>query len=116
MQNLKPNNLEFFVRQTSVPRLSDGYASLIFKYCDEHPDFTIKLLTKLVQKSNARVIINTQKKQIRPPKKKINGSEDDQIIQKLENNRRKILATLSNKFSVSRLTIWRFRCNFLPWL
>ena len=26
-------------------RLSDDYASLTFKYCDEHPDFTIKLLT-----------------------------------------------------------------------
>ena len=25
-------------------RLSDDYASLIFKYCDEHPDFTIKQL------------------------------------------------------------------------
>ena len=23
-------------------RLSDNYASLIFKYCDEHPDFTKK--------------------------------------------------------------------------
>ena len=23
-------------------RLSDDYASLIFKYCEEHPDFTIK--------------------------------------------------------------------------
>ena len=62
MQNLKPNNLEFFVRRTSVPRLSDDYASLIFKYCDEHPDFTLKLLTKLGKKSNARNIFNTQKK------------------------------------------------------
>ena len=28
-------------------RLSDDYASLIFKYCDEHPDFTIKQLDAL---------------------------------------------------------------------
>ena len=108
---MEPNNLEFFVRRTSVPRLSDDYASLIFKYCNEHPDFTIKLLTKLVKKSNARVIFNTKKKQFRPPQKK-NGSEDDQIIQKLENNRRKTLATLRNKFSVSMHTIRRFGCNF----
>ena len=44
MQNLKTNNLEFFVRQFKMRdcSLSDDYASLIFKYCDERPDFTIK--------------------------------------------------------------------------
>ena len=55
-----------------------------------------------------------KKKQIRPLRKKTNGSEDDQIIEQLENNCRKTLATLRNKFSVSRLTIRRFGCNFPP--
>ena len=64
-------HLEFFVRRTSVPRLSDGYASLSFKYCDEHPDFSIKLLTKLVKKLNARVIFNTQKKTNQAAQKKL---------------------------------------------
>ena len=61
-------------------------------------------------------LFSTHKKNKSGRSKKTNGSEDDQIIQKLENNRRKILATLRNKFSVSRLTIRRFRCNFPPWL
>ena len=38
------------------------------------------------------------------PRKK-NGSEDDQIIQKLETNRRKTLANLCNNFAVSRFNI-----------
>ena len=40
MQNLKPNEQPSFKMQDC--RLSDDYASLSFKYCDEHPDFTIK--------------------------------------------------------------------------
>ena len=40
MQNLKPNILEFFVRPNSKCEIVDYYASLIFKDCDEHPDFT----------------------------------------------------------------------------
>ena len=54
-------------------RISEDYASPIFKYCNEHPDFTIKQFAKLVKKQN------TEKKQIRPHQKKTNGSEDDQI-------------------------------------
>ena len=57
------------------PWISEDYASLIFKYCNEHPDFTVKQLAKLVRNRN------TEKKQIRAhQKKKTNGSEDDQII------------------------------------
>ena len=75
------------------------------------------ILTKLVKKSNAIVIFNThKKKQIGPPQKKTNGSEDDQIIQNLETNRKKTLVTLSKNFSISRLTIRRFGCIFPPWL
>ena len=37
-------------------RLSDDYASLIFKYCDEHPDFPIKYLAILVKKTKSRFI------------------------------------------------------------
>ena len=64
MLNLKPNNLEFCQTKFKMRdrRLSDDYASLIFKYCDEHPDFSIKLLPKLVKKSKARFIFNAQKK------------------------------------------------------
>ena len=52
-------------------RLSDDHASLIFKYCNEHSDFTIKQFANLVKKSKSRVIFNNKKKQqIRPPKKK----------------------------------------------
>ena len=82
-------------------RLSDDYASLILNTA-----MNIQLHYKKV----------TEKKQIRPPQKKTNGSEDDQIIQNLETNRRKILATLSNNFPVSRFSIQRFGCNCPPWL
>ena len=58
----------------------------------------------------------THKKKLGRSKKKTNGSEDDQLIQQLENNCRKTLATLRNKFSVRRFTIRRFGCNFPPWL
>ena len=44
-------------------RLSDDYTSLIFKYCDEHPDLTIEQLEKLVERTNPRVKFN-KKKQI----------------------------------------------------
>ena len=48
--------------------------------------------------------------------KKIIGIEDDQVIQNLETNRRKTLATLSKNFSVSMFTIRRFGCNYPLWL
>ena len=75
------------------------------------------ILTKLVKKSNAIVIFNTHTKKNRLGRpKKQNGSEDDQINQNLKTNRRKTLATLIKKFSISRLTIRRFGCIFPPWL
>ena len=97
-------------------RLSDDYANLIFKYCDENPDFTIKQLAKLVKKSKStvydvlqrrisRTFIQQKKKLGRP--NKTNAGEDDEIIQNLETDRRKTLATLSNNFPVSRFTIRR---------
>ena len=114
MQNLKPNNLVFLSNQIQNARLSDDYASLVFKYYDELPDFTIKQLAKLVTTSKSRVIFNNKKKQISPRKQKLNRSQDDQIIQNLEINRRKTLATLSNSFPVSRFTIRRFGSNCPP--
>ena len=68
-------------------RLSDDYASLIFKYCDEHSDFVIKQLANLVKKSKSRVIFNKKKKQIRTPQK----TEVKLIksIKNLETNRKK---------------------------
>ena len=45
MQILKPNNLDFFCQtkfEVRDRRLSDDHVSLIFKYCDEHPHFTMK--------------------------------------------------------------------------
>ena len=39
-------------------RLSDDYTSLIFKYCDEHPDLTIEQLEKLVKRTKPRVKFN----------------------------------------------------------
>ena len=81
-------------------RLSDDYASLILNTA-----MNIQLHYKIV----------TEKNRLGRPKK-TNGSEDDQIIQNLETNRRKILATLSNNFPVSRFSIQRFGCNCPPWL
>ena len=46
-------------------RLSDDYASLIFKYCIENPDFTIKQLAKLVEKSKSTVYDVLTKKNIK---------------------------------------------------
>ena len=80
-------------------RLSDDYASLIFKYCNENPDFTIKQLTNLVEKSkstvydvltkkNIKELFSTKKNRLGCPRIK-NRSEDDQFIRKLETNRRK---------------------------
>ena len=96
-------------------RLSDDYANLIFKYCDENPDFTIKQLAKLVKKSKSTVydalqrrISRTfirQKKRLGRPNKTNAG--EDEIIQNLETDRRKTLATLSNNFPVSWFTIRR---------
>ena len=55
--------------------ISEDYASLIFKYCNEHPDFTVKQLAKLVRNRNTE-----KKNRLGRTKKKTNGSEDDQII------------------------------------
>ena len=48
-------------------------------------------------------ILNKKNRLCRP--NKTNGSDDNEIIQNLEFNRRKILTTLSKNFPVSRLTI-----------
>ena len=45
MQNLKPISRQFFCQTKFKMRdsqLPDDYPSIILKYCDEHPDFTIK--------------------------------------------------------------------------
>ena len=82
-------------------RLSDDYGSLMFKYCDVKPEITINLSVKLVIKSKSRVIFNNKKKNRlgHPlPQKKTIGSEDGQIIQNWETNRRKTSANQSKTF------------------
>ena len=64
--NSRPKTLNFLSDQKFKMRdcrLSDDYTSLIFKYCDEHPDLTIKQLEKLVKRTKPRVKFN-KKKQI----------------------------------------------------
>ena len=61
-------------------RLPDDYPSLIFKYCNENPDFTIKQLAKLAEnlkstvydvltKKNIKELFSRKKKPIRLPQK-----------------------------------------------
>ena len=52
MQNLKPNNLEFFVRPNSKCKVVDSPMIIlaIFKFCDEIPDIILKQLANLVRK------------------------------------------------------------------
>ena len=59
MQNPKPNNLDFcqFKFKMRDCQLPNDFASLNFKFCDEHPHFTIKQLVKLVEKANSRVCL-----------------------------------------------------------
>ena len=67
-------------------RLFDDYASLIFKYCDEHSDLIIKQLAKFVKNRNLE-LFSTNKKQIRTHQK--TEVKRVQNIQNLETNRKK---------------------------
>ena len=75
-------------------RLPDDYPSLIFKYCNENPDFTIKQLAKLAKKlkstvydvltkKNIKELFSRKKNRLGCPRK-TNRREDDQFIQKFE--------------------------------
>ena len=66
-------------------RLFDDYASLIFKYCDEHSDLIIKQLAKLVKNRNLELF--STKKNIRTHQK--TEVKRVQNIQNLETNRKK---------------------------
>ena len=87
-------------------QLFDDYASLIFKYCDEHSDFIIKRLAKLGKKSKSK-LFSTKKKHYDAPK---NGSEVDRIIQNLEINRKKNISYPEQNCPVSRFTFRGFSC------
>ena len=68
MQNLKPDNLELFVRPNSKCKIVDYPMIMLAQFLNTA--MNIQILYKIVRKSKSRIIFNNKKKQFSPPKKK----------------------------------------------